>query len=119
MTNRILAFAFGSIFAAVLLLFVYFIPHPTNQQFEVVRIVLALAAGGVAAIVPGFLNLKIGNGANLALGAGGALAVFVVVYFYSPARWASSDQTGADITVTTKGNNSPAINGNGNTVNAP
>ena len=53
----ICAFIFGVVFLAALLVIVLFIPSPTDQQFEVIRIVLALAAGGVAAMIPGFRNL--------------------------------------------------------------
>jgi len=88
----ILAFVFGVVFVASLLLFVLITPNPTDQQFEVIRIVLALAAGGVAAVIPGLLNLHLGVGDTLALRAGGALAVFAVVYFYSPAHWNGSSQ---------------------------
>src|SRR5207249_652829 len=52
--------------------------------YQVFRIVLALAAGGVGAVIPGILNVNIPK----VLTAGGALAVFVVVYFYSPAQLA-------------------------------
>lgn len=116
-TNVILAFIFGVIFVTALLLFVLFVPNPTPQQFEVIRIILALAAGGVAAIIPGFLNLQLGAGANLTLRAGGALAVFAIVYFYSPAHWAPS--SAPNITQTSSGPNSPAIIGNNNIVRAP
>jgi transcription elongation GreA/GreB family factor len=87
-----LAFIFGVVFVAALLIFVIIIPNPTDQQFEVIRIVLALAAGGIAAVIPGFLDLRLGVGSKLAIRAGGALAVFVVVYFYSPAHWTGSGQ---------------------------
>jgi hypothetical protein len=86
------------------------------QQFEIVRIILALAAGGVAAMIPGLLNLELTAAANLALRAGGALAVFVIVYFYSPARWAPPSSV---ITQTTRGPNSPATIGNNNVIGAP
>jgi hypothetical protein len=62
----ILAFIFGVIFVTALLAIVVFIPNPSDKQFEVIRIILALAAGGVAAMIPGFLNLKLGLGTNLA-----------------------------------------------------
>jgi len=84
----LLAFIFGIVFITALLVIVFIVPNPTSQQFEVIRIVLALAAGGIAAMIPGFLNLNLAAGSNLALRAGGALAVFAVVYFYSPAHWA-------------------------------
>ena len=110
----LLAFIFGVAFLTALLILVVLIPSPTQQQFEVVRIVLALAAGGVAAMIPGFLNIDLRSGAAISLRAGGALAVFAVVYFCSPAHWAASvTQT---LSVNTRGPNSPAIIGNGNTV---
>ena len=111
-TSAILAFTFGVLFVTALLVFI-FVPNPTIQQFEIVRIILALAAGGVAAINPGLLSLKLGASADLALRAGGALAVFVIVSFYSPARWAPSSSA---TTQTTIGPNSPAIIGNDNVV---
>lgn len=48
---------------------------------------MALAAGGTAAVIPGLLETNLSHGQVLAIRAGGALAVFVIVYFYSPARW--------------------------------
>jgi hypothetical protein len=115
-TSAILAFTFGVLFVTALLVFALFVPNPTIQQFEIVRIILALAAGGVAAMIPGLLSLKLGATANMALRAGGALAVFVIVYFYSPARWAPPSSA---ITQTTIGPNSPAIIGHDNVVGAP
>ncbi len=79
--ERLLAFGFGVIFVVVLLILAVKFPNPTPFQYTVFRIVLALAAGGVAAMIPGFLTLEVSKW----LRAGGALAVFVVVYFYSPA----------------------------------
>jgi len=65
-------------------------PSPTKPQYEIFRIVIALAAGGVGAVVPGLLSLQMNLGLTsnqkVVLRAGGALAVFVVVYFYSPAE---------------------------------
>ena len=115
-TSAILAFTFGVLFVTALLVFALFVPNPTIQQFEIVRIILALAAGGVAAMIPGLLSLKLGASANMALRAGGALAVFVIVYFYSPARWVPPSPA---TTQTTIGPNSPAIIGNDNVVGAP
>jgi hypothetical protein len=86
--QTLLAFAFGIVFILSVLALAVFIPHPSPEQFEVFRIVMALAAGGVAAVIPGLLHLNLSRGQGLAVRAGGALAVFVIVYFYSPARWA-------------------------------
>jgi uncharacterized integral membrane protein len=81
-TQLWLAFTFGVVFLAIILVIAVFIPNPTNFQYQVFRITLALAAGGVAAVIPGILNVNIPR----FITAGGALAVFVVVYFYSPAQ---------------------------------
>jgi hypothetical protein len=80
--ERLLAFSFGVIFVIVLLVLAIVFPNPTQFQYAVFRIVLALAAGGVASMIPGFLSAQVGTWVR----AGGALAVFVVVYFYSPAQ---------------------------------
>ena len=80
-SERYIAFVFGVVFVIVLLLLAIKFPNPTPFQYTVFRIVLALAAGGVAAMIPGFLTITVSKW----LRAGGALAVFAVVYFYSPA----------------------------------
>jgi hypothetical protein len=115
----VLAFTFGVIFVAVLLVIALFVPDPTPQQFEIFRIVIAIAVAGIAAAVPGLLRLTISQGSKLALQAGGALAVFVVVYFYSPARWAAEEAGAVSTTQQTSGPGSPAIsdvNGNVTTI---
>ncbi len=79
--EKILAFTFGVIFVIVLLVAAFAVPNPTAFQYTVFRIVLALAAAGVAAMFSGFIELEIPKW----LRAGGALAVFAIVYFYAPA----------------------------------
>jgi hypothetical protein len=69
---------------ALLVLAVVF-PEPTPFQYQVFRIVLTLACAGVAAVIPGFLALR-NDTAGLLLRAGGALAVFVLVYLQNPAQ---------------------------------
>jgi hypothetical protein len=77
----LLAFVFGVVFVTALLTLAVLFSEPTPFQYTVFRIVLALAAAGVAAVIPGILNVKLSFGVR----AGGALAVFVIVYFFSPA----------------------------------
>jgi hypothetical protein len=96
-----LAFGFGLAAMATVLWLAFRGSELTEQQFEILRIVLALAGGGVGAVIPGFLDLNLKSGGKLALRAGGALAVFVVLYFWSPARW------------------QPSSDGNVATINAP
>jgi hypothetical protein len=91
--SLILSFAFGVCFLALLLGLAVFIPSPTEKQFEIFRIVIAIAVAGVAAVVPGFIDLHLTKGQEIGLRAGGALAVFVVVYFYSPAHWVATPRT--------------------------
>ena len=79
--QRIAAFIFGVVFVAVMLALAVVIPKPTPFQYTIFRIVLALAAAGAAAMFPGFLTARVGNFVR----AGGAMAVFAIVYFYSPA----------------------------------
>ena len=107
-----LAFAFGCVALGVVLWLAFRAETLTNQQFEILRIVLALAGGGVGAVIPGFLDVGMKAGGKLALRAGGALAVFAVVYFWSPAHWRPSD----DAMQRTEGPNSPIQSGSGNTV---
>ena len=80
--ERIAVFVFGVAFVSAILVLAVFFPDPTNFQYTVFRIVLALAAAGVAAFIPGFLHLQVNNW----LRAGGAMAVFAIVFFFSPAQ---------------------------------
>jgi|SRR5882724_7289004 len=90
MSNQlILVFIFGVIFIFFLLVIGVFIlvrgddkPVPAAAMF-IFRVVLALAGAGFAAILPGFLSLQ-AKFAEVALQAGGALAVFIVIYRINP-----------------------------------
>jgi hypothetical protein len=83
--ERIAIFIFGVSFVISLLAIAVFFPYPAPFQYTVFRIVLALAAAGVAALIPGFIEVSY----RTAVRAGGALAVFVIVYFFSPAALVS------------------------------
>jgi len=79
--EKLIAVVFGVVFISTILVIAIFFPQPTTFQYTVFRIVLALAAAGVASVVPGFLLVTVGTWVR----AGGAIGVFVVVYFFSPA----------------------------------
>ncbi|MBX9935977.1 MAG: hypothetical protein K2Y10_05240 [Burkholderiaceae bacterium] len=79
--QTILSFGFGIVFVITILVVAIFIPTPTDFQYTIFRIVLSLAAGGVVAAFPGFIEVSFGKW----LRAGGALAVFALVYFAAPA----------------------------------
>jgi hypothetical protein len=80
--SRVAVFAFGVAFIITLLVLAAKYPNPTSFQYTVFRIVLALAAAGIGAFLPGFLDVQV----STSIRAGGALAVFIVVYFFSPAQ---------------------------------
>jgi hypothetical protein len=69
------AFASASTISAILVLAIAY-PRPTPFQVFVFRTILSVAAAGAAALIPGFLEVEISNWVR----AGGALAVFVIVY---------------------------------------
>lgn len=87
-----LAFVFGIVFVVVLLVLAVAFPNPPPFQYTIFRVVLALATAGVAAMIPGFLQVTIPKW----LRAGGALAVLVLVYFYNPAALVSREPTPPD-----------------------
>lgn len=62
------------------LLLVIFIPCPSNSQYIFFRTILSASVGGIATIIPGFLNIEYRN----VVAAGGGLAVMVFMYIYNP-----------------------------------
>ena len=59
--ERLAAYAFGVTFVSIMLAVAIAIPYPSPFQYEVFKIVLALAAAGVAAFIPGFLTVTIAS----------------------------------------------------------
>jgi hypothetical protein len=82
----IIAFLFGFIFVVAMIVLSVKFPQPTPFQERVFQTVLALAAAGVAAMIPGLINLELDATSKLLIRAGGAIAVFVIVYFLNPAK---------------------------------
>lgn len=84
--EKIAIVIFGVLFVTVLLVIAIFIPRPTPFQFFIFRVVLALAAAGVAAIIPGFFRIESRTNETF-IRAGGALAVFVLIYLLNPPQF--------------------------------
>jgi len=82
--EKIAGFTFGVIFVVVLLVFTAMIPEPTPTQYATFKTVLALAAAGIGGILAGFLKVD-GAIQKWTFKAGGALGLFVIVYFFTPA----------------------------------
>lgn len=72
------------IIAGILLLVIYvtvlFLPAPTYFQSATFWLILSLGAAGLAALIPGFINVRFKN----LIRAGGAISVFVITYLVVP-----------------------------------
>ena len=77
--NVLLSFVFGVVFVVTMLVFAVEIPNPTNTQQWTFVTVLALAAAGAGSVIPGLLNIDLPY-----VKAGGALALFVIVFLMKP-----------------------------------
>jgi len=74
--SALLAFFFGLIFVAAILIVTTILTNPEPWKIRTFTTILALAGAGIASVVPGYFELK-----NLPLfRAGGALAVFVLIF---------------------------------------
>jgi hypothetical protein len=78
--NVLLGFAFGVAAVIAMLAFAVFIPNPSSFSQWVFITVLALSAAGIGSVIPGILDLQLPY-----LKAGGALAMFAVVFLMKPA----------------------------------
>jgi len=80
-------FLFGIFFITVLIILAVAIPKPTDAQWRVFNVVLALVAAAIGTLLPGVLQVKL----TPWLRAGGALAVFALVYLVKPAGLVTVD----------------------------
>ncbi|MBK67891.1 MAG: hypothetical protein CMP22_07140 [Rickettsiales bacterium] len=81
--EKILGFGFGVTFIVVLLVIALFITDPTETQHATFKTILALSAAGIGGIFTGFIHVE-GKINEFTIRAGGALALFVIVYFFPP-----------------------------------
>jgi len=88
--EKIAGFVFGVIFVTALLLLSVFIPEPSAMQYATFKTILALAAAGVGGILAGTIHIK-GSIQKWSVRAGGALAIFLVIYFFTPAPAPSAE----------------------------
>ncbi|WON75237.1 DUF4019 domain-containing protein [Nitrosospira sp. Is2] len=77
--NVLLSFVFGVVFITAILIFAVWIKDPSAFQLWTFITVLALSAGGVGAVIPGILNVDLPY-----VKAGGALALFTMVFLMKP-----------------------------------
>ncbi|WP_198328218.1 pentapeptide repeat-containing protein [Methylovulum psychrotolerans] len=81
----LIAVLFGVLFIIAIIILAIAFPKPTSFQYLVFRVVLSLAAAGVAAVIPGMIKIKAEPNTKFFIHAGGAVAVFLIVYALSPA----------------------------------
>jgi hypothetical protein len=79
-----ISYAIGVAFALILLYLAIGVSEPTRWQYTIFRTILSLSAAGIAALLPGDIEIKYKN----LIRATGALAVFFVVYKINPAELA-------------------------------
>jgi hypothetical protein len=77
--DKLIACSLGVIFLAVLMCVAIFDRRPTGTSMFIYRVILSLAAAGFGAVLPGLINIDIPF-----VRAGGALALFVLVYRINP-----------------------------------
>jgi hypothetical protein len=73
----------GLVLAAVAVVLAFTFGNATPLQRQIILTLAALAGGAIATEIPGFLNIDLSLGQKTGVAAGGALAVFVILYFWS------------------------------------
>jgi hypothetical protein len=79
-----IAFFVGVGFTIAILILAVKIPNPSKFQFTIFRIVIALGGSAFSMALTGFLTIQMDLPRGGQIVAGGALAVFVILYFFSP-----------------------------------
>ncbi|VVP85167.1 hypothetical protein PS918_02702 [Pseudomonas fluorescens] len=87
--EKIASAVFGLLFIITSIVLSVRYPEPTVFQYNVFSSVLAISAAGVAAIIPGTIRVEIPK----FIKAGGAIAIFIVVFLFSPAKYIALEPT--------------------------
>jgi hypothetical protein len=90
-------------------------PIADPRLFLVLRVVISFSAAVLGATIPGFLDLR-WSGAGLVARAGGALALFVLTFVYTPDLVRDQSGHGSPIIQHSEGPLSPPIVGNSGTI---
>ena len=89
---KVVAVASGLAFLVAILVIAIVIRDLTPFRLFVFRTVLAIAAAGFGAALPGLLNLSFNAIPNVVIEAGGAIALFVLIYKINPAQLAAPNR---------------------------
>jgi hypothetical protein len=81
--DKHLAAVIGLVLAAVATVLAFTFAKATPLQRQIILTLAALAGGAIATEIPGFLSVDLSLGQKTGIAAGGALAVFIILYFWS------------------------------------
>jgi hypothetical protein len=90
-------------------------PIADPKLFFVLRVVMSLSAATLGSTIPGFLNVG-WSGGSLVIRAGGALALFVLTFIYTPDLLTDQNHSKSTINQTSTGPLSPPIGTNSGTI---
>ena len=90
-------------------------PIADPKLFFVLRVVVSFSAATLGATIPGFLDIR-WSGSGLAIRAGGALALFVLTFVYTPDLVAGQGRLGPHINQSSSGPLSPPIVNNSGSI---
>lgn len=82
-TLEIILLSVGLALVIVTLVMALMIPKPSVFQLWVFRVIMALGGASLGAIIPGFIEFN-SEMNEIALRAGGAVALFLVIYLMNP-----------------------------------
>ena len=82
--DKILAYSFGFLFLGIIAYAAFQEGPIAQQQFFFFRVICAISAAGIGAVIPGLLTIEISPAKNIVIRAAGALAIFAAVYFLNP-----------------------------------
>lgn len=82
----VLPLALGVVLLVIALVLAFTFGTPTLLQAQLIRSTFALAAGALATQIPGLLNVNLSIGTQAAITAGGAIGVYIITFFFTPAR---------------------------------
>jgi hypothetical protein len=108
-------FVCGCAFLVAVLGVVVLVPTLTPAQEKTVRTVLALAGAGYSMSLTGVLSIRLNLPQKELIVAGGTLAVFIVLFFFSPTISAAPGSEPAPeprVNTTVTGNQNTVISGN-------
>lgn len=84
-TLDIVLTSLGVLWVVVGLVLAIIKPNPTPFQLWAFRVVMSLGAACIGSILPGFIDLN-GDIGELAIRAGGAIALFLLLYLVNPPK---------------------------------